>query len=219
MRFLRFPLLAASAVLAVTAASAVLAAPVSFDKAWKHQRFSLFSGNDYARRGGALDLLSQDSVSLLYRALPEADWTARGASWDWQVSQSVPPTDLARKGGDDRNLALYFVFLPEDEAARARNSGVTRLLSNSAVRVLVYVWGGAHARGALLDSPYLGARGKTVVLRGAGTGAAREEVDLGADYRRAFGTAPTSLVGLAVSGDSDDTDSTIRARISGLNLR
>lgn len=68
-------------------------------------------------------------------------------------------------------------------------------------------------------APYLGARGKTVVLRGAGTGQARESVDLAADFRRAFGGQATSLVGLAVSGDSDDTDTMIRARISSLTMR
>ncbi|WP_315899493.1 MULTISPECIES: DUF3047 domain-containing protein [Roseovarius] len=167
------------------------------------------------RAGGASD----GAVSLLYRELPQSAWQASGASWSWQVSQSVPPTDLARKGGDDRNLALYFVFLPEAEAERVQGSRVSRLLSNDAVRVLVYVWGGAHARCAVLNSPYLGARGKTVVLCGAGTGEARESVDLASDYARAFGGKPTSLVGLAVSRDSDDTDSMIQARISGLHMR
>jgi len=216
---MRVVLPVALAAMTSLAVSGAHGAPVSFDRSWKHQRFSLFSGNDYARRGVALDVASDAAVSLLYRELPKTAWQARGASWDWQVSQSVPPTNLARKGGDDRNLALYFVFLPEAEAERAKGSRVTRLLSNDDVRVLVYVWGGDHARGELLNSPYLGTRGKTVVLRGAGTGAERESVDLAADYRRAFGGQATSLVGLAVSGDSDDTDSAIRARIAGLQVR
>lgn len=216
---MRFILPVALTALTCLAAPAAHAMPVAFDKSWKHQRFSLFSGNDYARRGGALDVTSDAAVSLLYRELPKSAWRASGASWNWQVSQSVPPTNLSRKGGDDRNLALYFVFLPEGAAERAQGSRVTRLLSNDDVRVLVYVWGGDHARGEVLNSPYLGARGKTVVLRGAGTGEARESVDLNADFRRAFGGQATSLVGLAVSGDSDDTDSMIRARISGLQVR
>ncbi|WP_428515706.1 DUF3047 domain-containing protein [Roseovarius sp.] len=216
---MRFVLPAALAALTCLPAPAAWSAPVTFDESWKHQRFSLFSRNEYARRGGALDVASDGAVSLLYRELPKSAWQASGASWSWQVSQSVPPTNLARKGGDDRNLALYFVFLPEAEAERVRGSRVTRLLSNDDVRVLVYVWGGEHARGAVLNSPYLGARGKTVVLRGAGTGEARESVDLAADYARAFGGQATSLVGLAVSGDSDDTDSVIQARISGLQVR
>lgn len=211
--------LALLALVTSLVATSVSAAQISFDGGWKHQKFSLFSGNDYTPRGAALDVMSEGSVSLFYRAVPEAFWSSSGASWDWRVSQSVPPTDLAVKGGDDRNLAMYFVFLPQAEAERLSGARVTRLLSHDDVRVLVYVWGGDHARGALLDRPYLGARGKTVVLRPAGTGEARETVDLAADYARAFGGPVTSLVGLAVSGDSDDTDSRISARISGLSLR
>ena len=203
----------------VMLAGPVWANSIPFDGGWNHQRFSLFSRNDYAQQGGTLDVASDGSVSLLYRALPQGIWDATDAGWSWQVSQSVPGTDLRQKGGDDRNLAIYFVFLPEGEAKRLQGTKVTKLLNNDAVRVLVYVWGGNHARGAFLDSPYLGNRGKTVVLRGAGTGQAREQVDLNRDYAQAFGGNATSLVGLAVSGDSDDTDSRIRARISGLTLR
>jgi hypothetical protein len=207
------------AALTSLVASAAAASSITFDGNWKHQKFSLFSGNSYAPKGAALDVASDGSVSLYYRAVPDALWSSSGASWSWEVSQSVPATDLTRKGGDDRNLAMYFVFLPQAEAERLRGKRVTRLLSNEDVRVLVYVWGGSHARGAVLPSPYLGARGKTVVLRGAGTGSAMENVDLAADFRRAFGAAPTALVGLAVSGDSDDTDSMIRARVSSLRVR
>lgn len=200
-------------------ATAATASQIAFDDSWTHQKFSLFSGNQYTPRGTALDMVSDASVSLLYRAVPEPFWQVSSASWSWQVSQSVPPTNLALKGGDDRNLAMYFVFLPQAEAERVRGARVTRLLSHDDVRVLVYVWGGDHAPGAFLDSPYLGPRGKTVVLRGSGTGEARERVDLASDFARAFGGQRTALVGLAVSGDSDDTDSRITGRISGLTLQ
>jgi hypothetical protein len=85
--------------------------------------------------------------------------------------------------------------------------------------MLVYVWGGDHARGDVLDSPYLEARGKTLILRGAGTGAHTETVDLAADYARIFGGTPQALVGIAVSADSDDTETAIRAQISGMTIR
>jgi hypothetical protein len=131
----------------------------------------------------------------------------------------VPATDLRLKGGDDRNLAVYFVFLPEAEARASGRDGIRRLLEAEAARVLVYVWGGTDGQPRLQDSPYLGARGKTVALRAAGTGTMRETVDLAADHRAAFGSAPGALVGIAVSADSDDTASAIRAEIGDLVLR
>ncbi len=61
-------------------------------------------------------------------------------------------------------------------------------------------------------------RGVTVVLRGPGTGRAQARVDLAADHASAFRTAPGVLVGLAVSADSDDTDTALRASLSNLAL-
>ncbi|WP_300588020.1 DUF3047 domain-containing protein [Marivita sp.] len=207
----------AAAALSLAALPA-LAAPVSFDGTWKTQKFSLFSSNTYGFNGSSVSVASNGSVSLAYRPLPESYWGASSAKWSWSVQEGVPATDLRKKGGDDRNLALYFVFLPESEAQALKGASVRQLLSNDAARVLVYVWGGAHNRGAVLSSPYLGNRGKTIVLRGSGTGSANESVNLARDYANAFGGGGTALVGLALSGDSDDTDSRIRASISGLSV-
>lgn len=195
-----------------------VAAPVSFDGNWKTQKFSLFSSNKYGFKGNSVSVSSDGSVSLAYRQLDTSYWKATAAKWNWKVEEGVPGTDLRKKGGDDRNLALYFVFLPEAEARALKDANIRKLLTNDAARVLVYVWGGAHQRGAVLSSPYLGSRGKTIVLRGSGTGSASENVNLARDYANAFGGGGAALVGLALSGDSDDTDSRIRASISGLTL-
>ena len=206
--------LIASALFPVAASSA----PVSFDNSWKHQRFSLFSSNSYGFNGSSVSVKSDGAVSLAYRALDQRLWSASNARWSWQVNAGVPPTDLAQKGGDDRNLAMYFVFLPQTRAEELRGAKVTKLLQEKTARVLVYVWGGDAKRGQVLASPYLGARGKTIVLRGAGTGAFAENVDLARDFGRAFGGKPEALVGLAISGDSDDTDTRIQAMISNLEV-
>ena len=178
----------------------------------------MFASNRYGLNGDALDVSSDGTVSLLWNALPMSVWGNRAASWTWSVDVSVPATDLTLKGGDDRNLSLYFVFLPEDVATRSQGKSIRSLLNNDDVRVLIYVWGGAHRRGEVLDSPYLGPRGRTLVLRPSGTGAESESIDLARDFQRVFGAAATSLVGIAVSADSDDTDSAIEGRISNLRL-
>jgi hypothetical protein len=208
----------AAATLVFLSALQVGAAPVSFDGSWKTQKFSLFSSNTYGFNGNSVSVASDGSVSLAYRQLPQSYWDATSAQWSWSVQEGVPATDLRKKGGDDRNLALYFVFLPETQAEALQGASVRQLLTNDAARVLVYVWGGAHNRGAVLDSPYLGNRGKTVVLRGSGTGSASENVNLARDYANAFGGGDAALVGIALSGDSDDTDSRIRASVSGLSV-
>lgn len=191
---------------------------IAFDGQWKEQRLSVFGSNDFDLNGSELGVVSDGTVSLLWKRLPQTMWNRQVASWEWAVDRSVPPTDLTRKGGDDRNLSLYFVFLPEEAAREALGKGVKSLLDNPDVRVLMYVWGGAHERGDVLPSPYLGSRGRSVIRRGAGVGTATERVDLARDHKRAFGEAPQKLVGVAVSADSDDTDTSISARIKRLRL-
>jgi len=208
-----------SAALLAIMTSAAAAGPVSFSNGWAEQRLSLFSSNDYSF-GSRLGLVSEGSVSIAWTRIGDADWNSSGASWSWAVDESVPATDLARKGGDDRNISLYFVFVPQSEAAGLKGKGIRSLLGNKSVRIIQYAWGGNVARGSVIASPYGPAgQGVTIALRSAGTGSHNERVDLAADYARAFGGEKGALVGLAVSGDSDDTKSVIRASIGNLALR
>ncbi|WP_298569036.1 DUF3047 domain-containing protein [uncultured Aliiroseovarius sp.] len=202
----------------VLSAPPALAGPVGFGD-WRQHWFARFADVDFTYSTGSLAVQANAAVSITYKLLDQSHWEARAARWSWSVDQTVPGTDLRLKGGDDRNLALYFAFLPKAEAQRSGASrNLRKLLKHPEGRVLVYVWGGDHGRGAVLPSPYLGARGKTVVLRPSGTGAHAEKVDLVADYRRAFGEAPQALVALAVSSDSDDTNTVTRGQITDLVL-
>ncbi len=185
---------------------------------WTEQRFPFLSGNDWAQSRAGVTLSSDDAVSLIWTRTAPVKGNATSATWDWSVEASVPATSLTEKGGDDRNLALYFVFMPADQAERYRNAGIRRLMRIREARVLMYVWGGNYPRGTILPSPYLEERGRTIPLRPASAGTFRETVDLAADYTRAFGAPKTVLVGLAVSSDSDDTGASIRARVSDLRL-
>ena len=107
--------------------------------------------------------------------------------------------------------------MPETVLPKA-DAKLTDFLGDDRARVLMYVWGGNHMRGEILPTPYLGELGRTLILRPAGTGQARERVNLKADFQRAFGTKPTRLVGIAISADSDDTGTQIRARVSNMRL-
>lgn len=202
----------------ILATSAVTAGPVNFSSGWSEQKLSLFSSNDYSF-GETLSMTSNGSVSIAWSRVDPSNWEANSASWAWTVNQSVPATDLSRKGGDDRNISLYFVFVPADVAPTLTGAGIRSLLGRDDVRVIQYAWGGNNAIGAVIASPYgKSGTGVTIPLRQAGTGSASERVDLAADYARAFGGQKGSLIGLAVSGDSDDTASVISAAIGNLSL-
>lgn len=135
------------AIAATLVANTAAAGPVSFSSGWSEQKLSLFSNNRYSF-GNTLSMTSDGGVSIAWKRIPQSDWQATNGRWNWTVEQSVPATDLRQKGGDDRNMSLYFVFVPDDQAAGLQNASIRQLLGNDDVRVLLYVWGGNHARGS-----------------------------------------------------------------------
>ncbi|MEM8849491.1 MAG: DUF3047 domain-containing protein [Pseudomonadota bacterium] len=211
-------MLLAAVLGAATVAAPTLAEPIPFDGSWREQGFLRLFSNDYSQGGGTLGVVSDGTVSLLWKAVPERLRGATRASWGWAVAEGVPATNLRVKGGDDRNLAVYFAWTDPQTAAEANPNRAARLLRRPTTKVLVYVWGDDDARGTLQDSPYLPGL-KTIVLRPAGTGQFTEQVDLAADYARAFGGAPGVLLGIGISADADDTDGLIRASVTAPDLR
>lgn len=164
-----------------------------------------------------LAVATDGAAGLLWRPLGPALRSARKARWRWRADEAVLPTDLTRRGADDRVLAVYLVFGAAGDAGR----GALDLLMSSSTSALVYVFGGAAARGAVLPSPHMGARGRFVVLRAADAALGAwfdESVDIGADYRRAFAAVPPPLLAVAVTSDSDDTRSRNRAMLADLAI-
>ncbi len=191
---------------------------LKFDNSWTEQGFLRLWTNDYDLAGRQLKVTSDGTVSLLYRSVPKSAWNSKMASWGWSVAQSVVATDLTRKGGDDRNLAIYFVFMDQASAEKLAGASARRVLRNASTRALVYVWGGEYPRGKILRSPYGPNQLKTVTSRVAGKGAFSESVDLAADFQRAFGKTAGVLVGVGISADSDDTDGMISAVVKDLKI-
>ncbi|RYH02303.1 DUF3047 domain-containing protein [Salipiger sp. IMCC34102] len=207
----------AATLSATTAATTAGAEQIGFTD-WTEQRIKLLSSNDYTQGEDTLTFVSDNTISLLWTRLPESLSDATTASWDWAVRQSVPPTDLSVKGGDDRNIAVYFLWVPEDVVPELEEAEIRSLIGRDDVRILQYVWGGNNPVGEPIPSPYGNPEtGVTIPLRQADTGSESVTVDLIADFARAFGDRePGSLIGMAVSGDSDGTESLIEAEVSAV---
>jgi len=174
----------------------------------------------------SIEVTSQDSVSLLQRAVAVDIDTTPVLTWRWRVDEAVPATDLSKRGEDDRSLAVYvtFPFQPKEASWLERmGRGVVEAVVGSEApgRVLAYVWGGAHEAGAMVESPYYGSAGKLVILRPAGSPNGRwfeERIDLAADYRAVFGSDPPNPTHVAIGADSDDSKSMARGWIEGVRF-
>ena len=167
---------------------------------------------------GSLTITNDAGGSAIFRKIPAADWASNSAGWSWSVSHSVAPSNLRKKGGDDRNIAIYFVFAPIDQAEKLSNSGIKTLLSSKHTNALVYTNGGSDDRGATYINPYMKGRGQSIVLRSAGTGTWNESVNHARDYKKSFGSEKGALIGIVVTSDSDDSKSLVKANISGLKI-
>jgi Protein of unknown function (DUF3047) len=173
---------------------------------------------------GAIEVVSHNSVSTLYRPV-DANLRERPTlTWRWRVEEPAPATDLSAKGQDDCSLAVYVGFpYSSDQASffeRLKRPLVETWAGEDAPgRVLRYVFCGRHQQGEVVESPYLGSAGFIRVLRPADSPTGKwfeEQVDLAADYRLAFGEEPPDPTQIAIQADTDNTRSQSRAFVAGL---
>ena len=193
---------------------------------WRQLTFPPRPANAYrAGDDGAIEVTGEASVSMLFRPLDADPAETPILTWRWRVDAGVPPTDLARRGGDDRSLAVFVGFAWDPDSAglmeRLRRPFVEQAAGPAAPgRTLSFVWGGDRPAGARFASPYGSGSGHVVVLRGGdaptGGGWQAERVDVAAAYRAAFGSEPTGITWIADSADGDDTGTTVRAAVDGL---
>jgi hypothetical protein len=179
-----------------------------------------------ARPDGAIEVISDGSVSTLYKPAG-VDLEERPIlRWRWRVDEAAPATDLSVKGEDDCSIAVYvgFPFQPEEASflERMERQMVEAWAGEEAPgRVLRYVFCGRHERGEVVESPYLGSAGFVRVLRPADSPTGQwfeEQVDLAADYRRAFGDEPPNPTQIAIQADTDNTGSASRALVADLEF-
>jgi len=154
-------------------------------------------------------------------------------AWRWRVDAGPPPTDLTRRGGDDRAIAVSigFVGFGPQAGLAIRTQHAVAQASAGQVRLprsaLTYVWGGTGREaqgqpGGFFPSPWTGGIGQIRVLRAADAPRGQwmeERVDLGADWRTAFGSGDVPpMLELVVSTDVEDTGARVDAQVENIRF-
>lgn len=166
--------------------------------------------------------------SMLTRQLRVETSSFRCLSWRWMVDEStLPATDLARRGGDDRNLIVSLGF-----AADPAESGLAERLRQALARqhagrdvpgrALLYVWGGAHPRDGWVESPYMHGAGQIRVVEPSPGPRGRWQqvsIDFVADFEARFRRRAPPVVELAIGADADDTGTRTLGRIADLTFK
>jgi hypothetical protein len=137
---------------------------------------------------------SHDAASALYRRMIMPLSENMYLSWRWKVSRALPENPMEReKAGDDYAARILVSFSPD--------------LFSKQSRALCYVWASREAVGSVYESPYSDNVATIVIQSGSERLGewAGETRDIVEDYRRAFGSRPETLYGVAVMVDTDNT--------------
>lgn len=163
-------------------------------------------------QNGTFRIATDSAAGLLWREVSRPMQIARTARWRWRVDEGVVPTDLTKRGFDDRALGVYFVFSDRPDVPKSPMA----IFDNASVTALAYVFGGDKPRGTVVESPHMRRRGKFIVLRAADAPKHvwyDESVDLAQDYLHIFGKPLPNLIAIAIESDSDDTQDRNRAEL------
>ncbi|WP_282606408.1 DUF3047 domain-containing protein [Pelagibius sp. Alg239-R121] len=199
-----------------------LAAPVTVPPSFDDWKLLVLPDKQPAEfkvsKDGGLQVEATDAVGFLYAEIDGAP--TKRMAWRWRVDKDIPPTDLSRGGRDDRPLAVHVWFPPKPEDVTLKDRLGSLFGYPMIGQVLTYVWGGTAQRGVEMANPHF-EDSKLIVLRSGTTPTGtwfNEEIDIAADYKMAFGTAPPAQAYIAISADTDDVGGTSVARLDSLKL-
>ncbi len=213
---------ALSALLSLAAAGAWASAmPVGEDLAAAGWRTISFSGIPEARftgsSDGVIEVASKDGASILYRSV---DMPASHLLWDWQSAGAAPRSDVRQSEGDDRVLAVHVRFADKGDTSFLGSAAIA-MSPFSRGRFITYVFGGLQKDETGFPHPHLPERAWMIVKRPADAPKMvwlAENVDVDADYRRAFGGKAPMVTHVGVSGDCDETGADCRGLLRGLRF-
>lgn len=135
--------------------------------------------------------------------------------WRWRTQRMLQGADLADDGRDDQVARIYVYFERSEGAMTMKERALFKLGrarhgTQQLSAALCYVWDNTHPAGSIHESPdtpfvamVVAANGEAPLGRWVSL-----QRDVTEDYRRAFNTDPTRIIGVAVEVDTDDTGET-----------
>lgn len=188
--------------------------PMTFDKIESHTRYILVDDNGRT----VLRADSRASASGLIREVDLDPTTHPVLSWKWKVNRIIDKGDVTRKSGDDYPARIYVTFAeaPEDLTffQRTRQAAIRMVYGKiPPSAAIAYVWANRAAVGSIHPNPYTD-RVQMIVVESGSALLDQWQMyrrNLVEDFRRAFGTDPPRISGVAVMTDTDNTGESVTA--------
>lgn len=166
---------------------------------------------------GAVEVVSQASMSLLARPISVDLNATPFLCWQWRIAASLSQADMTRREGDDYAARVYVSFrLPPAAIGLGLRTqlALARAIWGADLpdAALNYVWDNRQPVGTTRPNAYTD-RAQMVVLQSGDLNAGRwvwERVDVRRDMNRLFGPGAES-VQLAITADTDNTQTATRS--------
>jgi hypothetical protein len=182
--------------------------PLTFPRIDRHTEYSLVREGDTV----VVKAVSDQSASGLARAVSIAPAEYPVIQWRWKVNNVLHKGDVTSKDGDDYPARIYitFAFDPDKASYLERlQYAAAQLIQGQDVpyRAISYIWESNSPAGTMVANPYTDR--VTMFVVEAGDAKLRQWVterrNVYEDYKKAFGEEPTTISGVAIMTDTDNT--------------
>lgn len=168
---------------------------------------------------------AQSSASMLRQRLQIAPEKLGNLQFEWQIDHLIDGADMALRETEDSPVRLILVFDGDRNRFSAQNamlSELTHSLTGEPLpyATLMYVWCNACPKESVIVNPRTDRIRKLAVESGPQHLGQwrRYQRNIRADFEKAFGEAPGTLLGLAIMTDTDNTRSTAQAWYGAIRL-
>jgi hypothetical protein len=132
--------------------------------------------------------------------------------WRWKVSNVIEKSDVARKDGDDYAARIYVTFAYEpDKVSFGKKlkyrAGRVLFGQDIPIAAINYIWESKTPIDTIVDNAYTDFV-KMIVIESGKNKVGQwvdEERNLYEDYKKAFGSEPPMVSGVAIMTDTDNT--------------
>lgn len=163
----------------------------------------------------ALQAISDGSASGLYKKILVDPKEFPFIRWSWKVSNVYEKGDGRTREGDDYPARIYFTFEHNPSQVSILQKAKLNLIKTlygqyPPLATINYIWASKLKTGQVLPSPYT-EKSMMVVVEDGGSRTGRwisYTRNILEDYKKIFGKDPSSITGVAIMTDSDDTQET-----------
>ena len=162
--------------------------------------------------GGAVLAQSQASASGLIRKVDIDPQQLPLVSWQWKVKEVVPGSTSASKEGDDYAARLYITFAYDPDKVSwwewVKFNAIKVFYGEyPPIAAINYVWASTEPVGHSAPNPYTDRVQMIVVNSGNDLAGQWQQLqrNIVSDYRQAFGSEPSTISGVGIMTDTDNT--------------